>query len=275
MSQTLVITDNAGILRNFLKLHSWQEVEFGMLAATVSKEQLRILPFDFWLHCYLNFITCGFRDTQRPIKAVFFDMDRTVVKEETIVELAALVGKKEEVKELTEQGMSGIFSYNEIYDRRIRMMSELTRKQMIMLHHRLRFNKGIRETLLELKKYNMKVFLISSGFYPVVKEVAKVLYFDDYHGSVVKFIDGHLTADVKHDIIDGEGKRIWVEEKCRELGISPQEVAVVGDGANDALMMQAAGVAVGFEPRRVLLPYVNALNLCGDHRFLIPFLTSV
>ena len=138
----------------------------------------------------------------------------------------------------------------------------------------LTFYKGIRETLATLKKSNMKVFLISSGFYPIVKEVCKVLEFDDCEGSRIKFVDGYLTAEGDHGIIDGEGKRAYVERKCRELGIGLHEVAVVGDGANDAAMMQAAAMAIGFSPRAVLLQYVNALNLCGDHRFLIPLLTN-
>ena len=277
MAEILVVTDNARIMRDFLKLSEWKETESPtMLVATVPAEQVRHLPFDFWQHCHLHNITCGFRDTQTRIKAVFFDMDRTVVREESIVELAKIADKKEEIARLTEQGMAGILSYREVYDRRIKMLSVVSEKKMSALHHDLRFNEGIRETLNELKKNNIKVFLISSGFYPVVKEVCKVLEFDDCEGSHVKFDEGYLTAEGEHVIIDGEGKRAWVESKCRELNISAQdEIAVVGDGANDMHMMQVAAVAIGFEPRAVLLQYVNALNLCGDHRFLIPLLTDV
>ena len=276
MTQTRVVTDNARIMRDFLRLSEWQETEAPtMLVATVPSEQLRTLPFDFWQHCHMHNITCGFKDTQTRIKAVFFDMDRTVVKEESIVELAKIADKKEEIKKLTEQGMAGILSYREVYDRRIKMLSVVSKDQMAAMHHDLNFNKGIRDTLTELRKHNMKVFLISSGFYPVVKEVCRVLEFDDCEGSHVKFVDGYLTAEGEHVIIDGEGKRAWVESKCRELGIGLHEVAVVGDGANDAAMMQAAGVAIGFSPRAVLLQYVNALNLCEDHRFLIPLLTDM
>ena len=275
MAEIRVVTDNARIMRDFLRLKEWQEVgDPHMLLANVPAEQVSHLPFDFWQHCHLHNITCGFIDTQKHIKAAFFDMDRTVVREESIVELAKIADKKEEVAKLTEQGMAGILSYQEVYERRIKMMSAVSEEKVIALHHDLHFHNGIRETLAAFKKINMKVFLISSGFYPVVKEVCKVLEFDDCEGSRVKFVDGYLTADGDHGIIDGEGKRAWVESKCRELGIGLHEVAVVGDGANDAAMMQAAEVAIGFSPRAVLLQYVNALNLCGDHRFLIPLLTT-
>ncbi len=275
MAQTRVVTDNARIMRDFLKLSKWEETNSPpLLVAIVPAEQLRTLPFGFWQHCHLHNITCGFRDTQTHVKAVFFDMDRTVVREESIVTLAQLADKKDEIARLTDQGMAGILSYQEVYARRLKMLSMVREEQVAALHHDLHFNTGIRAALLELKKFNMKVFLISSGFYPVVKEVSKMLEFDDCEGSRVKFVDGYLTAEDGHGIIDGEGKRAWVESKCRELGIGLHEVAVVGDGANDAAMMQAAAVAVGFSPRAVLLQYVNALNLCGDHRFLIPLLTD-
>ena len=276
MEQTRVVTDNARIMRDFLKLSSWEEKGSPtMLVASVPSEQLRTLPFDFWLHCYAHHITCGFRDTHTQIKAVFFDMDRTVVREESIVELACIADKREEIKKLTEQGMAGILSYQEVYERRMKMLSSISEEQVTTLHRGLCFNAGIREALEALKKNDIKIFLISSGFYPVVKEVAKVLQFDGCQGSRIKFVDGYLSGEGKHDIIDGEGKRAWVESKCRELGIGLHEIAVVGDGANDMYMMQIAAVAVGFEPRKVLLQYVSALNLCGDHRFLIPLLTDV
>ena len=275
MTQTRVVTDNARIMRDFLQLSKWQETAAPtMLVAAVSSAQMRALPCDFWQHCHLHNITCGFRDTQTHIKAVFFDMDRTVVREESIVELAHMANKKDEIARLTDQGMAGILSYQEVYDRRIKMLSSVSEEQVVALHRDLHFNAGIRAALVALKKRNTKVFLISSGFYPVVKEVCKVLEFDDCQGSRVKFVDGYLTANGEHGIIDGEGKRTWVESKCRELGIGLHEVAVVGDGANDAAMMQVAAVAVGFSPHTVLLQYVNALNLCGDHRFLIPLLTD-
>ena len=246
-----------------------------MLMASVPSAQLRTLSFDFWLHCYAHRITCGFKGARTRVKAVFFDMDRTVVREESIVELARIADKREEISKLTDQGMAGILSYQEVYARRMKMLSSVSEKQVTTLHHDLCFNKGIREALAVLKKNGMKVFLISSGFYPIVKEVAKVLQFDDFQGSHIKFVNGYLSGEGKHDIIDGEGKRAWVESKCRELGIGLHEIAVVGDGANDVCMMQVAAVAVGFEPHKVLLQHVSALNLCGDHRFLIPLLTDV
>ncbi|MDE3270006.1 MAG: phosphoserine phosphatase SerB [Pseudomonadota bacterium] len=275
MGQIRVVTDNASVMRSFLEQGSWQEWQTpALLVATLPSDQLRRLPFDFWLHCHAHHISCGFIDTTQRIKAVFFDMDRTVVQEESIVELAKILDKEHEIAKLTEQSMAGILSYREIYERRIAMLSEATAHQLKTLSHRLRFNKGIRETLVALKKNNIKAFLISSGFYPIVKEVSNALQFDDCQGSRVKFVDGQLTVDGKNGIVDGEGKRVWVEHKCQELGITPNEVAIVGDGANDVPMMQTAAVAVGFEPRKVLLQYVNALNVCADHRFLLPLLNG-
>ena len=273
MRETRVVTNNARVIRDYLNLCRWEDWQTAaLLIAKLPSRQLLSLPFDFWLHCYSHGITCGFIDTSQRIKAVFFDMDRTVVREESIVELARLLGKEREITKLTEQSMAGILSYREVYERRIAMLRETSEDQLKALSRRLRFHKGIRETLFALKQNKIKAFLISSGFYPIVKEVSRELQFDDCQGSRVKFVDGCLTVDGKNGIVDGDGKRTWVEHKCRELGIKLNEVAVVGDGANDVPMMQAAAVSVGFEPRKVLLQYVDALNVCGDHRFLIPLL---
>ena len=82
MAKIRIVTDNARIMRDFLKLKEWQEIDDPqLLLATVPAEQARHLPFDFWQHCHLHNITCGVIDAQTDIKAVFFDMDRTVVRE--------------------------------------------------------------------------------------------------------------------------------------------------------------------------------------------------
>ena len=54
---------------------------------------------------------------------------------------------------------------------------------------------------------------------------------------------------------------------CDDLGYSPQETLVVGDGANDLRMMSVSGVAVGFQPKGILIPKINGA-IFGSHQAL-------
>ena len=275
MLYTRLVSDNKDILHNFFNLKNYQLCkQTGFLTAVVPQSDFSSPSMDFWQSCYKHRITFGFRSLNERIRAVFFDMDSTVIQEESVDELGKLVGKADEIVELTQNAMSGLLPYREVYHRRLKLLREVSMEQLASLHSRLSYHVGIRETLRKLKKNKINFFLISSGFCKIVEQVSEELGFDACQGNKIKFVDGFLTADDKNDIIDSDGKRAWVEARCRELGVGRCAVAVVGDGANDAAMMQGAGTAVGFDPHRVLLEHVTAVNFSGDHSFLVPLLTS-
>lgn len=276
MNQTLVVTDNKDIVADFFchtKLQPLAESNF--YRAILPDLDPRSLPIDFWQELFARKITLGIRQASHKIRAVFFDMDGTVVCQESIDLLGELAGKKDEISNLTELAMSGALSFNEVYHRRLKILANnVTPKDLNTVVTQLTLATGIEKTIYELRKAKIKVFLLSSGFYKIVKKIADRLLFDDCTGNHIKFVDGIITADQKRGIIDGGGKRNWLMAKCQMLGIDHHQVAVVGDGANDVAMMQEAGVAVGFLPHRLLVEYISAVNFSGDHRFLIPLITS-
>jgi phosphoserine phosphatase len=47
-------------------------------------------------------------------------------------------------------------------------------------------------------------------------------------------------------VVDAEEKRRFLLQHCEQLGCSPSQAIAVGDGANDLLMMQAAGLSVAY-----------------------------
>ena len=276
MNQTLIVTDNKDIVADFFCCTKLQQSANGnFYQATLQDLDPRSLPRDFWYELFDRRITLGIRKANQKIRAVFFDMDGTVVCQESIDLLGELAGKKDEISNLTELAMSGVLSFNEVYHRRLKILADnINPQDLKTVVAQLKLATGVEETITELKKAKIKVFLLSSGFYQIVKKIADRLLFDDCIGNQIKFVDGVITADQNRGIIDGGGKRNWLTAKCQTLGIDRHQVAVVGDGANDVAMMQGAGVAVGFLPHRVLVEYISAVNFSGDHRFLIPLITS-
>src|SRR5258706_8520093 len=59
------------------------------------------------------------------IKLLVTDMDSTLITIETIDELASLVGKKDQVAEITTQAMRGEIPYDESLPRRVAMLKRL------------------------------------------------------------------------------------------------------------------------------------------------------
>ena len=203
-------------------------------------------------------------------KAVFFDLDSTVIHEETIDELAALTGVGEAVKKITEQAMAGELNFNQALNERVSLLRGASSDVWPQVCQRVHLRTGIEAFVGALKQQNIPSFLISGGFMPVAEYIAKKVGFADYFANSIATEDDKLLGVVEGQVVDREFKKTWMQNKCAEIDIDPLEVLVVGDGANDLSMMQAAGLAVGFEPKTILWPHLQGAIWSGDHRFLLP-----
>ena len=58
-------------------------------------------------------------------KLILFDLDSTLIKEETIDEIAALAGVEEEVKEITREAMNGKLNFGQSLKKRVSLVKGL------------------------------------------------------------------------------------------------------------------------------------------------------
>lgn len=65
-------------------------------------------------------------------------------------------------------------------------------------------------------------------------------------------MDGKLTGRVVGRIIDAEEKARIVEEIAKKEEIKIENVVAVGDGANDRIMIEKAGLGIAFNAKEVL-----------------------
>jgi phosphoserine phosphatase len=207
-----------------------------------------------------------------PIKAVFFDMDATVIAEESLVELSAYAGQIEAVSRITERAMAGELDFKSALIERVALIKGLTLDDVQKVLSHITLNTGIREFVKSCTEYNIPTFMVSGGFTQFASYVQGLVGFADTRTNVLEVEDGRLTGRVIGDIVDAQGKKAFLLEKCAILGIKPEETCAVGDGANDLPMLQTAGLAVGFKPKKVLLDHIHVFNGVGDHRMLELFL---
>jgi phosphoserine phosphatase len=216
-------------------------------------------------------ISFGWRPVPQ-IKAVFFDMDATVIAEESLVELSALAGQEEAVTRITERAMAGELDFKSALVERVALIKGLSMDDVRKVITRLTLNPGIREFVSSCTKKKIPTFMVSGGFTEFAAHVQELVGFVETRTNVLEIENGRLTGRVVGNIVDAQGKKAYLHETCAKLGIKPEEAAAVGDGANDIPMLNAAGLAVGFRPKPVLLDHIHVLNGGGDHRFLEPFL---
>jgi phosphoserine phosphatase len=208
----------------------------------------------------------------RRIKAVFFDMDATAIAQESLVELARAVGKEKEVEAITQRAMAGQLDFKAALVERVAVLSGLSEDVFAQVYSTLIINPGLQAFVAFCREIGVKVYLVSGGFMQLAEPLQRFLGIDDVQANTLEVVNKQLTGRVTGDIIDAEGKRHFMLQTCKSLSISPEEVAAVGDGANDIPMLNAAGVAVGYKPKPILIPHLHAQNAHGDHRFLAPLL---
>ena len=206
------------------------------------------------------------------VRALFFDMDSTVIEEESIVVLAAHAGVAEQVAEVTERAMAGELDFVAALRERVALLRDLPDSVFADATARLTPMAGIAELIKESAARGVPAFLVSGGFVQLAGPLAKALGFAGFHANRLGVRGGRLTGQVEGTIVDAQGKLDFVRATLDRLGIAAVEAAAVGDGANDLPMLKAVGTAIGHRPKRVLFEHVHAVNAAGDHRFLLPLL---
>ena len=216
-------------------------------------------------------VTVGF-STLPAVKAVFFDMDATVIREESLVELAAYAGVQEQVHQITERAMAGELDFKAALRERVALLRGLDAGAIDILSTQLTLMPGIKELVGHCRARGIPTFMVSGGFVELASFIAEQVGFDGFHANSLGIEHGRLTGEVLGAVVDATGKQEFLLATCTRLGLLPSEVAAVGDGANDLPMLSSAGIAVGHQPKGILWPLLHAANWCGDHRFLVPLL---
>jgi len=198
-------------------------------------------------------------------KLVAMDMDSTLITIECIDEIADMQGLKPQVAEITEAAMRGEIEFQESLIRRVGLLKGLEASALQRVYdQRLQLSLGAENMLKQVQQAGLKTLLVSGGFTFFTDRMKSRLNLDYTHANVLEIIDDKLTGKVIGTIVDAEEKKRTVEKVCVELGISPQQTIVMGDGANDLKMMSIAALSVAFRAKPVVRAQANvALNFVG------------
>lgn len=198
-------------------------------------------------------------------KLVAMDMDSTLITIECIDEIADMQGLKPQVAEITEAAMRGEIEFRESLTRRVALLKGLDASALQRVYdERLKLSPGAEKMLAAVKAAGLKTLLVSGGFTFFTDRMKERLGLDYTHSNLLEVVDGKLTGRVSGGIVDADEKKNTVERVCAELGVSPRQAIVMGDGANDLNMMRISGLSVAFRAKPVVRQQADvALNFVG------------
>jgi phosphoserine phosphatase len=191
---------------------------------------------------------------RRYPRLVVFDMDSTLIEQEVIDLLAASIGVEEQVSAITARAMNGELDFSSSFRERVKLLTGVDASIFTTLRDVITPTKGARELILALKKLGVKTAVLSGGFIPLTQYLATTLGIDyAYANSLsVSPSSNTLTGEILGSIVNAERKRELLLEIAEKEGVGGEQVVAVGDGANDLLMIGAAGLGVAWNAKPVV-----------------------
>ncbi|MBX4955711.1 phosphoserine phosphatase SerB [Rhizobium lentis] len=189
------------------------------------------------------------QDSRRK-KLLIADMDSTMIGQECIDELAAEVGLKEKVADITARAMNGEIAFEPALRERVALLKGLPISVVDeVIANRITLTSGGPELIATMKSKGHYTALVSGGFTVFTSRIAATLGFDENRANRLLEDGGILSGFVAEPILGKQAKVDALNEISASLGISPKEAIAVGDGANDLGMLQLAGSGVALHAK--------------------------
>lgn len=181
-----------------------------------------------------------------------FDMDSTLIREEVIDELARFAGVYDQVAGVTKQAMEGNLNFIEALEKRCTYLKDLPVTVFDDLYPKLRPNHGVPDLISGLKKNGTKIAVFSGGFSDILEKFQTEYGIDEVRANYLDRQNGKLTGKVVGRVVDKNVKKDSLIELGKVFSIPSENIVAVGDGANDQLMLDAAGIGIGFHAKEGL-----------------------
>lgn len=202
---------------------------------------------------------------RRYPRLVVFDMDSTLIEEEVIDLIAASIGVEAEVSAITTRAMNGELDFSASLKERVKLLKGVDANIFTQLQSVITPTKGARELVRALKRIGCKTAVLSGGFIPLTQWLADQLGIDYAFANTLASdsTSSSLTGEVVGTIVNAERKRDLLLEIAKKENVPLEQVVAIGDGANDLLMLKAAGLGVAFNAKPLVQMEAKA-RLNGD-----------
>jgi phosphoserine phosphatase len=155
----------------------------------------------------------------------------------------------DEVKEITEQAMQGKIDFSESFKKRVKLLKGLDVSVMQEIVETLPITEGLDRLIAVLKKVGFKIAILSGGFTYFGNYLKERYQLDYMYANELEIKDGKLTGNYIGDIVDAKRKAELLKLIAQVEKVDIRQTVAVGDGANDLLMLETAGLGIAFHAK--------------------------
>ena len=188
----------------------------------------------------------------KPKKLLIADMDATIIRGESLDELAMLAGIGAEISQITTRAMAGELDFEEALAARLALLNGQPVSLLDTIAANAKITPGAKKLVKTMRTNGAACYLISGGFTFLTSVIAKKLGFTGHHANEIAIEQGKLAGYAKPPILGKRAKYDFLNQYIEQMQIESCDSLCVGDGANDMMMLQAAGMGVAFEGKPAL-----------------------
>jgi len=186
------------------------------------------------------------------------DMDSTTIEIECIDEIAKLAGVGEQVAAVTELAMQGELDFAQSLHQRVATLANSPEKILADVANNIPLMAGLENLISELKKHNWRIAVASGGFTYFADHLKELLALDATFANTLEIVNGKLTGKVLGSVVDAQVKADSLTLLAKQYQIPASQTVAMGDGANDLIMMAAAGFGVAFHAKPIVLAQADS-----------------
>ncbi len=180
--------------------------------------------------------------------AAIFDMDGTLIEAETVDEIARRIGKYEEIKKITSEGMKGNISFRESIAKRIALLKGTPKNLILDVVDRLPLMPGAVELCRWLLKEGFALGIITGGFEIAAKNIASRLGIGFYIANKMHFNNKEELDKITLIVEGNKGEAAKLVKK----ELLPKTLIAIGDGSTDIPMLKEADLGIAFCAKEIV-----------------------
>ncbi|MBO3662460.1 phosphoserine phosphatase SerB [Microbacterium stercoris] len=180
---------------------------------------------------------------------VVFDADSTLIRNEVIELIADEAGRGAEVAAATEAAMRGEVDFAASLRSRVKELTGVPVASFDRVKSRIEPTPGVTTLIDAIHAKGGLAAVVSGGFHEILDDIAPALGVDLWRANRLAAAQGVLTGEVDGPIVDAAAKREWLTCWAAENGVPMSRTIAIGDGANDLLMLEAAGLGLAFNAK--------------------------
>ena len=183
--------------------------------------------------------------------------------------MAKVVGKEEEIWEITKKGISGEIEWEKGLIERINELKGVSYDDCKRVSDNMPIMQGAKETFDELRKLGFKTLTVSGGPDILIDRIKEELQIDYAFSNKLIFGEEKLQGV---DVIVGSDKTIPIKDTIEMMKKQKEDIVITVDGANDIKLFDLAGLRISFNGTELINEKSDSIVNKKDLREIIPII---